>query len=196
MHRMIKARSMQKIKAKLFYLLVLFALVLGNEPIANSGFAPSQDRGGLNLIPGAYIITDKLCQSGEKIPVDPDTRLKMQLIVKPTKTYFFRRIDSKCTYMQYVSVKSSDKNLHSIFYKNTEKLGNCYFKPTALVKRPLKFSEIRTEAKGKELKIHWKQNPSLTDCKGDAVTWVFKRLKKYHTPKSKKLARSPLYGTL
>lgn len=193
---MLQAPSMHTYQANIIRILVFLFLLIGNEKIAMSSFIKSSDMGGLNVVPGAYVITKKACNNKEDIQIDPDSRLKMQLIVRPKETYFFRRIDSKCTYMQYVKIKTNGKRQASMYFGKARMLGNCYYKPERLVASPLTMNQIQTEVKGKKLSISWDKNPSLNDCSGEKVVWKFKRLKEYKRAKNRKLARNPLYGTL
>lgn len=193
---MLQAPSMHKTGANIIRISIFLFLLIGNERIAKSSFVNSSEMGGLNVVPGAYIITGKTCADGTKIAVDPDSRLKMQLIVKRKQTYFFRRMDSKCTYMQYVTFKNQGEGNASVYFGKSMRLGNCYYKPDKLISSPLTMKTIKTSAKNKNLSIEWANNPSLKDCSGQAISWNFKRLKKYKRSKSRKLARNPLYGTL
>ena len=120
----------------------------------------------------------------------------MQLIVKPKQTYFFRRLDSKCTYMQNANFRKLEANLSTVSFARAQKIGNCYFSPERLVFNKNSMHRAHTKIKGKILEITWFENPSLKNCSGQRITWVFKRLKTYKNKRDISLAKSLLFGTL
>ena len=162
------------------------------ENLGHSDTSMTSALGGFPVSPGAYAIQEKSCTNTKTFikKYNPESRLKMQLIVKENKTYFFRRIDSKCAYLQYVNARNlSDGNI-SLAFGESMKYGNCYFSPKSFISKNGDIRRVKIAAKGKNLSIHWEEAPSLKHCSNQNITWSFKRIKRYKSEPNARLASS------
>ena|GEM_PF-6771178 len=166
--------------------LIGFSLVTFTENLGQSRPFPAMNLGGFPARSGIYIMDTKSCMDSDKVySIDPETRLKMQLIIKDNKSYFFRRIDSKCAYIQDISVHSLGQGKVSMSFGEAKKYGNCYFSPKRLVGKSGETQVLQLRIKNKKLSMDIDKNPSLKDCNGNSVTWNFKRIHNYSDSKTR-----------
>lgn len=164
--------------------LIGFSLVTFTENLGQSRPFPAMNLGAFPARSGIYILDTKACKHSDKVySIDPETRLKMQLIIKDNESYFFRRIDSKCAYIQDLNVHSLGKKQISLSFGKAKKYGNCYFSPKRLVGKLGETQVLKIDVAKKNLSLELNKNPSLRDCNGKAVRWNFKRIHDYKESK-------------
>ena len=158
--------------------LIGFSLVTFTENLGQSRPFPAMNLGGFPARSGIYIMDTKSCMDSDKVySIDPETRLKMQLIIKDNKSYFFRRIDSKCAYIQDISVHSLGQGKVSMSFGDAKKYGNCYFSPKRLVGKSGETQVLQLRIKNKKLSIDIDKNPKIADkfqIKGVPTLLLFK----------------------